>query len=414
MKRSDLDKRFREGIKPVFIRFGNAIIFFLLFIVLIFLVLNNSKLDYAGIPAWYVNLPLSVLLLAENAVKTWALKSYPPKIVCYVIDVLCLMTLTVFSNGTLISTLYIIILSEFYLNQPALSANIAMGVCSIVLFLITFAVSGVFKHEQIGFVDLVTNAFNDLVLLAMHFFVVNFAVQIYRKNKELGEANDDLNKTNEKLRIAYEELQAITSLEERQRIAKEIHDTAGHSITTVIMQTEAAKLIVESDPEEAKRRIAAANLQAKHALEELRESVHLLSGRGETVTLREQLLGIVHDSTDGTGIAIRCDVADLSLCDAKARFLCNTLKEGISNGLRHGGATAFYFELKEEDGRIDFLLSDNGCGMEISSLKEGFGLSGMHARAESLGGNVWFETEPDEGFEIHLTLPADGNQGGKS
>ncbi|MGN1077434.1 MAG: hypothetical protein ACI4ST_02870, partial [Candidatus Gallimonas sp.] len=169
MKRSDLDKRFREGIKPVFIRFGNAIIFFLLFIVLIFLVLNNSKLDYAGIPAWYVNLPLSVLLLAENAVKTWALKSYPPKIVCYVIDVLCLMTLTVFSNGTLISTLYIIILSEFYLNQPALSANIAMGVCSIVLFLITFAVSGVFKHEQIGFVDLVTNAFNDLVLLAMHF-----------------------------------------------------------------------------------------------------------------------------------------------------------------------------------------------------------------------------------------------------
>ena len=99
------------------------------------------------------------------------------------------------------------------------------------------------------------------------------------------------------------------------------------------------------------------------------------------------------------------------MCDAKSRFICNTLKEGISNGLRHGGATAFYFELKQEGGQIRFLLSDNGKGLDISSLKEGFGLSGMHARAESLGGVVWFETEVDEGFEIHLTLPDDGGKG---
>ena len=85
----------------------------------------------------------------------------------------------------------------------------------------------------------------------------------------------------------------------------------------------------------------------------------------------------------------------------------NALKEGISNGLRHGGATAFYFELHKEGNRVNFLLSDNGTGTDINSLKEGFGLTGMHARAESLGGSVYFETEPDEGFEIHLTLPAD-------
>lgn len=51
--------------------------------------------------------------------------------------------------------------------------------------------------------------------------------------------------------------------------------------------------------------------------------------------------------------------------------------------------------------------------MEINKLKEGFGLTGMSSRAESLGGDVWFVSEPDEGFEIHLTLPADtrGNKG---
>ena len=76
--------------------------------------------------------------------------------------------------------------------------------------------------------------------------------------------------------------------------------------------------------------------------------------------------------------------------------------------MRHGGATAFYFELKDRDGQISFLLSDNGAGMDLSALREGFGLTGMHRRAESLGGQVWFETAQDEGFERHLTLPKDG------
>ena len=110
---------------------------------------------------------------------------------------------------------------------------------------------------------------------------------------------------------------------------------------------------------------------------------------------------------DGTGIRIRSDIDDAAVSDAKYRFLCNTLKEGISNGLRHGGATAFWFELKQTGKKLEFLLSDNGSGVEINKLKEGFGLTGMSSRAESLGGDVWFVSEPDEGFEIHLTLPAD-------
>lgn len=411
MKRENLEDKFRIGVKPLFVRFGNVIVFCLLATVLVVLIVNNRTLVYAGVDAWMVNLPVAVALLAENAVKIWALKSYQPKIACYVLDILCLMTLTIFSDGMLISVLYIVILSEFYLNQQKLRASIAMCVTSIGLFLITFAVSGVTKDGTFSLVPLITSAFNDLIIFVLHFFIFNFALQIYKKNKDLNEAVENLNKSNEKLRLAYEELQEVTALEERQRIAKDIHDTAGHSITTVIMQTEAAKLVIDKDPAEAKRRIAAANLQAKHALEELRESVHLLSGNAAKLTLKDRLTNIVHDSTDGTEIAIRADIDDVSLCDAKERFLLNTLKEGLSNGLRHGGATAFYFELKETEGRIEFLLSDNGKGMAISELKEGFGLTGMHARAESLGGTLWFETEPDEGFEIHLTLPADGGKG---
>ena len=398
---------------PVIVRMGKLVVFSLLVAVCTILCVNNwwSKF-YADISAWYVVLPLAIALLGENAIKFWAVKRYPAKIVCYVLDVLFLMGLTFFSDGVLISTLYILVLSEFYLGHQSMSTNIAMAATCVGLFLLSFAISNALRGAEVNIVSVVSNALNDIVVILIHFLILNFTIQTYRKNREITLALQELNESNEKLRKANEELKEVTLLEERQRIAKDIHDTAGHSITTVIMQTEAAKLIVDEDPQDAKRRISAANLQAKHALEELRESVHLLSGTDEQISLKDALLGIVHDSTDGTNIAVRADIDDVTLCDAKRRFILNTLKEGISNGLRHGGATAFYFEFKEKDGRVEFLLSDNGTGLELAALREGFGLTGMHARAASLGGSVWFETEPDEGFEIHMTLPLDGEKRG--
>lgn len=389
---------------------GKVLIFLALVLAEIILAVDCRNTEVEGIPALLVILPVSAALAAENAVKLFALRSFKRRIVCYVTDILLLLVLTYFSGGRLISTLFVVILSEFYLSQEKLAGNIAMGVCSAVLYLAMLAVSQMLRDEPVALDVLISNAFEDLIIFVLHFLIMNFLLLIYRKNEEIAKRVKELDESNKKLAEAMEKLKEVTALEERQRIAKDIHDTAGHSITTVIMQTEAAKLAIERDPEGAKRSVVAANLQAKHALEELRESVHLLSGSRTQMTLKDMLLDIVHESTDGTGIAVRCDIDDVGLCDAKCRFLCNTLKEGISNGLRHGKATAFYFELKKGEKDVSFLLSDNGTGMDISALREGFGLKGMHSRAASLGGMVWFETEIDEGFEIHLRLPLDGGR----
>ncbi len=390
-----------------FIRIGKILIFCLLIVVEVVVAVNNRSLNLTGFNALWVIIPAEAALAAENAVKMWGLKRFKQKITCYVLDVLLLLVLTYFTTGALISTLYVVILTEFYVSQEKLAGSIAMGVCSVVLFLVVFAVSNALKGQEVDVGALVAGAANDLIILVLHFFIVNFTLQIYRKNVEIARTVDELNETNEKLLLANAELKTVAVLEERQRIAKDIHDTAGHSITTVIMQTEAAKLVIDTDPEDAKRKLFAANLQAKHALEELRESVHLLSGNEEKPRLKESLERIIHESSDGTDVTIRSDIDDIPLCDAKARFVCNSLKEGISNGLRHGGANAFWFEFKKKDNTLRFLLSDNGKGADISALKEGFGLSGMHRRAESLGGTVWFEAEEGEGFEVHILLPAD-------
>lgn len=404
-------KKVKNDIKlesTIFIRSWKIIVFLLLILVEILIGVINRNNAFFEIAAWQVEVPVFAVLTIENAVKMWGIRSQKAKIPFYVFDTLALIVLTLFTDGDLVSTLYIVILSEFYLTEERMTANIAMGASSVALFLIASAISGALLEGGVDVLALVSNAFNDLIIIVFHFLILNLSLQIYRKNREITKAYNELHASNEMLSNAYRELQEVTALEERQRIAKDIHDTAGHSITTVIMQTEAAKLILDTQPQEAKRRIAAANLQAKHALEELRESVHLLSGYSQQFTLKEELENIIHDSSDGTDISFRYEIEEITICDAKRRFLCNSLKEGIANGLRHGDATAFWFELKSEANHILFLLSDNGKGSELSAMSEGFGLSGMHSRAESLGGEVWFHTEKDEGFEIHITLPQDG------
>lgn len=390
-------------------RFGKVIIFCLfLFVEIMILVTNWTSRDTPwGIYSWYVALPAVAALTVENVLKIWVAKSFTAKIPCYVADSVLLILLTVFTDGQLASTLYIVILSEFYLNAQKMPVNIAMGVVSAVLFLAAFAVTNALLGEAVNIGNIISKGVNDLILMAFHFLIFNFTVQIYLKNREIVKALEEVNESNAKLKEAYNELQEITALEERQRIAKDIHDTAGHSITTVIMQTEAAKVIFDSDPAEAKRRITAANLQAKNALEELRESVHLLSGNLEASSVRDMLLNVIHDSTDGTDITVRYEIEEVSLCEAKRRFFTNALKEGISNGLRHGGATAFWFELRQQGRKVNFLLSDNGTGFDKKTFREGFGLAGMRKRAELMGGKVKFDGEENEGFEIHVTLPAD-------
>jgi signal transduction histidine kinase len=138
--------------------------------------------------------------------------------------------------------------------------------------------------------------------------------------------------------------------------------------------------------------------------------VHLLSGLTEGSTLKGALESILHESSDGTGIRIRSEIEDLVVSPAKGRFLCNTLREGISNGLRHGNATAFWFELKVVEGKIVFTLSDNGKGVEMDKWQEGFGLSSMRERACALGGEVQFHSDLEDGFEIFLTIPVDNEE----
>ena len=399
-----------------FISFLDKIIFILTAIASIPVAFSSNE---TGVIVFTV--PVIVAFIFSMAMKVFVMKSFRGKIAWYVFDGILLVLLTLFSNwknesGNLITFNYIVyalVLSEFYLSSDRFKDNVIMFAVNIGMYTVAYIIVATMNDFLASAFRTAAQYFTDLIILLLHFAIFNFAMTVYRKNRTIEQKVRELEESRNELLHAYDKLEEATLIEERNRIAKEIHDTAGHSLTTVIMQTEAAKLNIEKNPKEALYCINAANLQAKNCLDELRLSVHLLSGRNENVSFKEYLEGILNETSDGTNITVRSKIDDIVLSEKAERFISNTLREGISNGIRHGKSTAFFFELKDMGTYVEFLLSDNGCGVNMQDFKEGFGLSGIHAKTEEMGGMIRFSSEEGEGFEIIISLPQSVKGGNK-
>lgn len=349
---------------------------------------------------------VTLTLTLSMALQLFAVKTEKHKTLFFVTDAVASALFIFFAGGSYAVLVYALVLTQFYIELKNPKHSFLLFVIATLVYMLFIGVHFWLQSGKVitNIIELIQISFSAIVILTTHFFVVQVALAFYRQYFKLRRALTELDKSKGELEKAYEELEVVTVLKERQRIAKEIHDTAGHSLTTVIMQTESAKRIIDNNPEEAKAKIISANLQAKHALEKLRNSVHLLSGIVENTPLKSALLSIIRESMDGTGISIRSDIDEVSVEEEVYRFLCNALREGISNGIRHGGATAFWFALKQEAGGLTFLLSDNGKGAG-EAFAMGFGLRTMQERVIALGGEMTVVTDIDEGFEFQLQLP---------
>lgn len=393
-----------------FLRFGKWLIFIVIVLVEL-LIIGQALNEFFLKGSWKIlvaTLAMGTLLISSQVLKLFLSKKERIRSLFYLIDIIAVGGHPFVTDSALALIIYLLVLTELYTGTEKSFPALVLFGAGVLLYVGGYWLKAFFMLQgAISFVTALTHCIGSVFALSVHFIAVTIGLAFYRQFLRLDRALKELDESKRELEKAYAAVAEVTALEERQRIAKEIHDTAGHSITTVIMQTEAAQRIINENPKDAKGKIVAANLQAKHALEELRNSVHLLSGIREGQTLKDVLLSIIHESTDGTGITIRSELADIQVSPSKQRFLANTLKEGISNGLRHGNATAFWVELKELDDKIQFVLMDNGKGAIGTDLKKGFGLTTMEERAKALGGTVRFLAEQDEGFEICLFLPMD-------
>ncbi|MNB88968.1 Serine/threonine-protein kinase PknL [compost metagenome] len=200
-------------------------------------------------------------------------------------------------------------------------------------------------------------------------------------------------------------LAEATVFEERNRIAQEIHDIVGHTLTSTILQIEAGKrLLQKKEIDSGFQRLAEAQDLVRHSLNEIRGSVHMLK-EDRYSDLTVMLKQLIRDTERNAGVVVHAVIYDLpeAMSTAYKKAIYHALQEGLTNGIRHGKSAEFHFSLESVGANLQFRLKD--CGLGMSPIVMGFGLRTMKERVEQLGGSLSIDSEMDEGCLLEIDLP---------
>ncbi len=265
-----------------------------------------------------------------------------------------------------------------------------------------------------------------VVVLSVLFAVVDLSVrtmqyknkQLYRQMESTALNEQKVKNLNREISLRSQVAEHNARLEERENIARNIHNVVGHTITSALVSLQAYEVLKEADPDRAEGKLSATSERMHLALEEIRRAVRVLDAETEDISLQDfcSLLATEADkfSTD-TEIKIihnfaECHDKELRVEKRTCEFLHSVLTECLNNGIRHGGATEFFVHLTYDTAHIRLVVSDNGKGFEglsdaeqMKRLENGYGLRKMKAYVLNHAGT--FKLAVDDGFQVQVELP---------
>lgn len=199
------------------------------------------------------------------------------------------------------------------------------------------------------------------------------------------------------LERANSEIERLSQEAERERIARDLHDLLGHTLTVITVKLDLARRLLSRDLERARNEIAEAEQTARNALADVREAVAGYRAGGldaEISRARRSLL-----SAD---VQLTTTLAPVHLSSSQVDVLCLALREAATNIVRHAHATICHVALRGKDTTIYFTIEDNGMGGQI---REGNGLRGMRERLRSVAGTLKLTASANGGTSLEITLP---------
>lgn len=198
-------------------------------------------------------------------------------------------------------------------------------------------------------------------------------------------------------------------LAERNRMARDIHDTLAQGFTGVVVQMEAAEEALSQNlVGRVGEYIGRAGELARESLREARRSVQALRPQAlEEKNLCDALQSLMQKMTEGTGMqtAFAMEGAAPAMPPEWEENLLRIGQEVLTNALRHAQASEFKSQLVFDPRKIRFVLKDNGRGFDPAARHDGFGLQGMRERVESMGGRFSVESDAEHGTSITIVLP---------
>jgi two-component system sensor histidine kinase DesK len=204
------------------------------------------------------------------------------------------------------------------------------------------------------------------------------------------------NRMNRKLRKANEEIEHLAKVAERERIARDLHDVLGHTLSVITLKSELAGKLVEQDPVRAGKEIREVEQVSRQALSEVRDAIRGYRSEGLVAELARAKCTL-----ETAGVSVQCDAAtSMKIPAMQESVLSLAVREGVTNVVRHAQARTCRLRIEQQNGTCRLEIADDGQGF---SSTEGNGLRGMRERVEMLGGTL--ERTTNSGTTLTITLP---------
>ena len=328
------------------------------------------------------------------------------KIIYTAIEVV-LILITGFFGGRsarLFPFLYLILVTRSCLIFQ-LPGRLAVTLSSFILFLLTL-------RQRIPpgrFSPLAQERFRFFSFSLAVLFGLSLVFVLLLMNAVLSErqSRDKLETANEKLRQYALKIENQATLEERNRIAREIHDSLGHSLTALNLQLETALKLSKSDIPRAMTFLATAKELGSKALQDVRQSVSKMRShplQGQTL---EQLIEILAaDFQRSTGILPNCQISIISPLSMEISTpIYRIIQESFTNISKYAQATEVQLELTTTLETLKLIIQDNGSGFDVEQNTTGFGLQSMRDRTLSLRGEFHIHSSYNAGCQIIVNIP---------
>jgi len=201
-----------------------------------------------------------------------------------------------------------------------------------------------------------------------------------------------------RLGLAEDEVSRLARIAERERIARDLHDVLGHTLSLIVLKSELASKLIETDPVRTAVEIRDVERISREALTEVRAAVAGYRSAG----LESEL---VHagEALRSAGIQLDANVEAVAISPSQESVLAMAIREAVTNIVRHAGAHSCRLTLRHRQSSCELEISDDGKG---GAAPDGFGILGMRERVEALGGTL--ERDGSQGMRLILRLPVAG------
>ena len=238
-----------------------------------------------------------------------------------------------------------------------------------------------------------------LVILFLH-LLVDAALKERQGQKKLAVANT-------RLRQYALRVEELATVQERNRIARDLHDSLGHSLTVFGIHLEGALRLLQSNPTKATELLMEIKQLNTNTLKEVRESITALrSDPLQESTLADAIADLITEFQKATGVVPTFDNQLRSALSNDLNIVIyRIVQESLTNICKYAAATAVTIAIIQSATNLEITITDNGKGFDLTQNATGFGLQGMQERALALMGQLDIITAPNQGCRVMVTLP---------